>query len=437
MVPKTTRSHKRGNALCSELFVGLRAEIHARWKIARRPHELGFPGLFQRRNVRPMPDDALAVEPRLTTPHARPWFPSLDGLRCLAILPVVWHHATPRQLEGVLGRGPLGVDLFFAVSGFLITSLLLHERRVSATVDLKKFWIRRSLRIFPLYYVVLGAFVVHALALREHGPVRDHFLASVPFYATYTSNWFLHGAVPHPIVFAFAWSLAAEEQFYLLWPPVVRWLSGTLGPALVMGGLIVLDQAAEHGLLAPVLGEGLALRMVRSFATPIGLGALVALFAGTPVVRAVLAQRYSSLVALVVVMAAAIRGWPLLPTQLAMAALVGACALRCDHVLAPLLEHRLVRHVGVVSYGVYLLNVPVVHACRGALGSTSTVVLFVVAMAVTTGVATLAYRWIEQPFLGLRARFAAVPPAREASGHHAPDASPSTDGPVRTKLRAR
>ena len=70
-------------------------------------------------------------------------FPSLDGLRCLAILPVVWHHSTPRPLPGVLGRGPLGVDLFFAISGFLITTLLLREASTTGRISLSGFYARR------------------------------------------------------------------------------------------------------------------------------------------------------------------------------------------------------------------------------------------------------------------------------------------------------
>ena len=137
-------------------------------------------------------------------------FGALDGLRALSIVPVVWHHATPHPLDGVLGRGPLGVDLFFATSGFLITTLLLRERE-GGGIDLRAFYTRRTLRIFPLYYFVLGGFVLHAIFVRAPGPVRDHFLASVPSYATYTSNWFVDNAVPHAVVFSFAWSLATEE----------------------------------------------------------------------------------------------------------------------------------------------------------------------------------------------------------------------------------
>jgi peptidoglycan/LPS O-acetylase OafA/YrhL len=339
----------------------------------------------------------------------RPYFRSLDGLRCLAILPIVWHHSTPHQLDGVLGRGPLGVDLFFVVSGFLITSLLLVERHSSGGVRLGRFWVRRSLRIFPLYYLVLGAFVVHALLWREPGPTRDYFLRSVPFYATYTSNWFLHGVVDHPIVFAFAWSLAAEEQFYVVWPPVLRWLRGTFGPALVMLALVMLDQAAERGWLAPFLEEGLALRMLRSIATPIGLGALLALAADAkrtaPIVRLLLAQRWSSVIAIAFVGASAFFAWPLLPTHLAMTALVGACALREDHLLAAVLENRVVRHVGAVSYGIYLLNVPIVAACRRVLGDDHWVLLFAVATLASIGVASLTFRFVEKPFLRLRDRY--------------------------------
>lgn len=339
----------------------------------------------------------------------RPHFASLDGLRCLAIVPVVWHHSTPYPLDGVLGRGPLGVDLFFALSGFLITSLLLHERAGGQPISLERFWVRRSLRIFPLYYLVLAAFVLHAIFIRADAPERAYFLRSVPFYATYTSNWFMQSAVGHPIVFAFAWSLAAEEQFYLLWPPVLRWIRGTVTPLLLMLGLVALDQCAESGRLAPVLGEGLALRVVRSFATPIGLGSVLALLVASPAgasIRALLAQRWSSLVAFGLVAMAAIDAWPLFTTHLTMTALVGACALRADHFLAPLLEQRVVRHVGTVSYGIYLLNVPVVSACRRLLGeSAGPTTLFACAMLGSIAFATVTYRFVERPFFALRERF--------------------------------
>jgi peptidoglycan/LPS O-acetylase OafA/YrhL len=83
----------------------------------------------------------------------RPEFLSLDGLRCLSILAVVWHHSLTAPASGrLLNLGFLGVDLFFVISGFLIVTLLLRERFLSGTISLEKFYLRRTLRIFPLYY---------------------------------------------------------------------------------------------------------------------------------------------------------------------------------------------------------------------------------------------------------------------------------------------
>ena len=132
-------------------------------------------------------------------------FPSLDGLRCLAIVPVFWHHCTTGPLAGILGRGPLGVDLFFAISGFLITTLLLRERDATGRVAAGAFYARRALRIFPLYYGVLLLYAVNAGFFMPHGEQRAHFLRSLPFFATYTTNWFVDFAVAHPVSFAFAW----------------------------------------------------------------------------------------------------------------------------------------------------------------------------------------------------------------------------------------
>lgn len=320
-------------------------------------------------------------------------------------MPVVFHHATPRPLEGALGRGPLGVDLFFAISGFLITTLLCRERQREGTVRLGAFWARRALRIFPLYYAVLGLFVLHALFLREPGPARDHFLRSLPVHATYTSNWLLDTRVTHPIVFGFGWSLATEEQFYAVWPIVVRRASPR-GGALFMVGLLVVDQLAERGLLG--LDEGLLLQVLRSIAAPICGGALAALAlrgrAGFVLLAAVLGRRASAPVALAVLLVVAWQGWSLAVAHAAMVALVVAVSLRPDHALAPLLESRPARFVGEVSYGVYLLNVPAVVAVRRVLPDGSLALVFALSFALSVLLAWGAHLLVERPFFALRAR---------------------------------
>jgi peptidoglycan/LPS O-acetylase OafA/YrhL len=111
-------------------------------------------------------------------------------------------------------------------------------------------------------------------------------------------------------------------------------------------------------------------------------------------------------IALGLVILATEGAWSLFTTHLTMTALVGACALRRDHLLAPLFELRAMRHVGKVSYGIYLLNVPVVSASRKLLGPNApTLILFLVAMLGSVAVATLSYRFVEQPLLAARERF--------------------------------
>src|SRR5579862_2132540 len=94
------------------------------------------------------------------------FFSSLDGLRCLSILAVIWHHTGIRTGGVHLAEaGYLGVDLFFAISGFLITTLLLREKEQCGQISLKAFYLRRSLRIFPLYYTIIVVYLIAVWAI--------------------------------------------------------------------------------------------------------------------------------------------------------------------------------------------------------------------------------------------------------------------------------
>ena len=339
--------------------------------------------------------------------------PGLDGLRCLAILPVIWHHATPRLLPGVLGKGAVGVDLFFALSGFLITTLLLRERRKTGQIGLGAFYARRSLRIFPLYYLVLGFYALRALQTQAGSATARHFLHGWAYHATYTANWFLDYAVPYPVMFAFSWSLCVEEQFYWIWPGLVallpqRWLLGAL-----MGGAVVVDTLAEHGAFAAWLPAGsLGLRMLTSFATPIGCGSVVALLLDTPsgfaAMRWLLGWRGSAPVLLLLSV-----GWltvpatPYLTLSLSLAALVGAVAFRPDNGLAWLLERAPLRKVGTLSYAAYLLHVTALGLVRRFLPQFQASALWVFALGLPLSLlfAQAAHLVIERPFLRLRSRF--------------------------------
>jgi peptidoglycan/LPS O-acetylase OafA/YrhL len=213
----------------------------------------------------------------------------------------------------------------------------------------------------------------------------------------------------HGIVFGFAWSLTVEEQFYLLWPWLLR-LRALLVPVLFMLALLLVRVAADHELL-PVRDGGFAQRLVFNIAPPICLGSLLAIGMGTPrtspILRAVLGARWSAPVAFASMVVAIVLCWPLLLVHLAMAALVGTCVARSDHGLRALTDARAVRHVGVVSYGIYLLHGPLVAIVLRRFEQPLPV--FVIAFGLSIGVATLSYRFIEAPFLRLRERFRVVP----------------------------
>ncbi|HEX8824759.1 MAG TPA: acyltransferase, partial [Archangium sp.] len=166
-------------------------------------------------------------------------FGALDGLRAFSILSVVLYHVAETH-EGLVGRLYLGVSLFFAISGFLITTLLLRERDKTGDISLKGFYARRSLRIFPLYYAVLGLYAALVFVSEKDPVVRGDFFSNLPAFLTYTSNWFVPPAADKRVIFYFAWSLATEEQFYLLWPGVMRALRRA-GAALFMTGLLAVS----------------------------------------------------------------------------------------------------------------------------------------------------------------------------------------------------
>ncbi len=342
---------------------------------------------------------------------ARSYFSSLDGLRCLAILPVIWHHSTPRPLPGILGKGPAGVDLFFCLSGFLITTLLVREKARSGSIRLGAFYARRALRILPLYYGALALYVLYACTLSQSSAPRAHFFRTLPFFVTFTANWFGSFAVTHPILFAFSWSLCIEEQFYAFWPWLVSKLSNT-GALLAMLSLIALDLATERGLLAPFIAlGGLGERVVTSFATPIGLGAVLALLLqrkrSFSMFEPFLAPLWSAPLALLSVLALlAWQGAPLFVFHVGLTWLVAACVINDQNGLTPLLTTKAASYVGRVSYGLYLLNATAVALVHRAFPARteSSVLVFMLSLPLALALASLTHRFVEQPCLRWRAR---------------------------------
>jgi peptidoglycan/LPS O-acetylase OafA/YrhL len=327
-------------------------------------------------------------------------FGSLDGLRAFSILAVIWHHGPGFNSHLLfLRQGLLGVRLFFAISGFLITTLLLREHRATGQICLRNFYARRSLRIFPLYYTVLGLYCVFAAL--QHDARAQHFFQNVPFFLTYTSNWFVRPAAR----FGIAWSLATEEQFYSTWPWVEKFLS-TKAAVWIMVSAVAVHQIA-------VISRGAAPRsfwgaVLGSFAPSICFGVLLAHALNSErsfsVLYRILGKRYASLVLAAGALTLIAVHAPRVLTEAVFAALVGACVIREDHALSRLLRHRYLAVIGMVSYGMYLLHGFVFVALSKFMRPTS-VPAFVVASGVTFGIAFCSYRFYESYFLRMKRRF--------------------------------
>ena len=345
-------------------------------------------------------------------------FGSLDGLRCLSIVLVIWHHAAGDQLS-YFQRGYLGVDLFFVISGFLITTLLLRERELSGRISLLKFYSRRTLRIFPLYYAVLGLYVVLVWTMKPateaDQQARAGFFHNLPFFLTYTSNWFVDLRDGQRVIFYFVWSLAVEEQFYLLWPGIVRASRRWYVPVLVVGALAVVNETLKGFVAAGVASrENLMVRILVSIATPICLGCILAYAlqyrGGFRVVSRFLHPAWSAPLALgALISVLVIHTTPVLLVYLIMTWLVGACCIRSDHPLVPLLANPAVVYIGTVSYGMYLFHMLALHAARRVISADWLAATFVVGAILAVGLATLSRYFYEAPFLRLKERFQAVP----------------------------
>ena len=347
---------------------------------------------------------------------SRSYFPLLDGLRCLSIVAVVWFHAAGgTQAPGILSRGEEGVSLFFVISGFLITTILLREQSTVGGISLKRFYLRRTLRIFPLYYAMLALYAMLVAIIEKQTPAGDQFWRNLPYFLTYTSNWFvLLGA--DRIIFFFAWSLATEEQFYLFWPWVVKATRGPGLPIAAMLGLLALHYgtifAAADGAFAPV---PLLTRALISLSPPICFGAIAAVLVHRPLtfrwIERWLGRRWSASAAL----AATLTALAFDETQgvvlyAAMTWLVVACSVRSDDVLLrAALTNPFVMHVGHVSYGIYLMHMLCINIMRRLVAAQEGPLIFVLALALSIAAATISYRFFEAPILRWKDRIAKQP----------------------------
>jgi peptidoglycan/LPS O-acetylase OafA/YrhL len=332
--------------------------------------------------------------------HAR--IPSLDGLRALSIAFVLLAHAT-HGLTGlrVIGRmAPFGVRVFFVISGYLITSLLLKEEEKTGTISLRFFYLRRTLRIFPPFYVFIGVVALGA-ALGWFTLERYDLLAAL----TYTTNYHHHRAwnLGH------AWSLAVEEQFYLLWPFLVKYL-GSGRASRVAFGAVVICPFLRFGLLlfAPDFRLGIG-ETFPTVADQIATGCLLACYrgriAGSPRLLAFLRGRAFWLVPALAVLAAQAPSakldsliWQSI-SNVGIAFLIWRVVDNSGEWAGRFLNARPIVFIGVLSYSLYLWQQPFFNS-----DSRLAVARFPMNVVMTLLLALASYYVIERPALRFRTR---------------------------------
>jgi peptidoglycan/LPS O-acetylase OafA/YrhL len=381
----------------------------------------------------------------------RGYMPQLDALRFFAVLGVVivhnWQPSSHAFVVGWLDWGALGVRLFFVLSGFLITGILLGGRALASRglrrrlFFMRQFYARRFLRIFPVYYAVL--FVLLAAGV---GQIRQIW----PWLFSYGTNIYVWHNLAFPYAVPHFWTLAIEEQFYLVWPFVLlflprRWLMPfllalcLLAPAwrlwasfhyaahdwsaaytftpdnvdlLAFGAVLALlvEGDREHGALQ---------RRLKRVVLPVGLVVYAVLFW--------LRHTYDQHAALALESTAA---------ALVFCWLIGTASVGFAGAFGRMLEWRPIVYLGKISYGIYIYHflVPVAIAAAAkhfGRGYTDAGFLnFLATSAITFVIAALSWTFFERPINGLKRYFRYERVAREEAGEEplpAPAAAPSPE----------
>jgi peptidoglycan/LPS O-acetylase OafA/YrhL len=381
----------------------------------------------------------------------RGYMSQLDALRFFAVMGVLVTHFWRPHPDIWIARlpwGELGVRLFFVLSGFLITGILigcreLGERNPESRLFLtRQFYIRRFLRIFPIYYTVLIALVV-----MDAGAARTMW----PWLFTYTTNIHIWRHLDWPEKVGHFWSLAVEEQFYLVWPWLMLFLGRRwLVPLLI--GLVCLAPvyrlyASFHYATDIARGGFTSGTLTIAVLDSLALGALLALASRSHPERERVQQLLRRLVlpvgALSYVLLLALAHYKInshalvtfgqTAEALVFCWLIGAASRGFGGNMGRLLEWRPIAYLGKISYGIYIFHnlVPVVFgAAARKLGvdyQDAGIVNFVASSLATFAVAALSWHFFEGPINGLKRHF---PYERHRDAHPVSSVAPAGRAPV-------
>ncbi|HEY0865555.1 MAG TPA: acyltransferase [Lacunisphaera sp.] len=347
------------------------------------------------------------------------YYPALDGLRTIAVGIVLCAHGGVTWFRS----GGVGVDIFFVLSGFLITTILSTERQRTGAINFRNFYARRFLRLAPALLLTCAVVAVAKPALGEPFPGTDLALA-----LSYTANWAqaLYGY--YMTWLNHCWSLAIEEQFYLIWPLVILGVervgrSPAAKAGLLLGGAAVVavyrawhvgvwtDERINFGLDTRMdsLMTGAALAYVVQAVTQGGTSAprgfsWLSRFVGWFLAPLALATLFA--IPQIVTWYSPWMGWIGYVLVASLAAMVLADLVLGRHsLLAPVLATRPMVFVGKISYGLYLLHLPVYFAVEKIIPAAPLALRLGCKVTVSLALATMSYYWLERRFLRLKDRF--------------------------------
>ena len=370
-----------------------------------------------------------------------PYLPGLDGMRALAVVAVMVYHANSDWLPG----GYLGVEVFFVISGYLITLLLISEKERTSTVDLKHFWVRRARRLLPALFTMLLALTIWVSLFDRDvlGKLRGDVIASLLYVANWYQIWTGAGytAANDFAPLRHLWSLAVEEQFYIVWPLVMfallkggtrriagisRWLVvvalaiTAITAMLFYSGPIGTPEVTPDAYWS-IFGREISIfdwAYLGTFSRASGLllgAAFAMVWRPVAVMRGPLRNKGSLLDVLAVAglaILAALAWWMWLVSPeggnpwlfrggfllCALATLMMISAVTHERAkTSRVLSIPVLLWIGTRSYGLYLYHWPIYQLIRNIAGKKMTVMEFVIAMVLTVIVTEASYRFIETP----------------------------------------
>lgn len=319
-------------------------------------------------------------------------------------------------IAGIGASGAFGVSLFFVLSSYLITELLLREKDLIGTLDIRSFYVRRILRIWPLYFVFLAL----AIALQWFVPGQHLTLRAGVWFSLLAGNWFivLHG-FPSSVIFPL-WSVSIEEQFYITWPAIVRRVSET--GMLMFAGLLLAVATASRlylGMHHALEGDVWCNTFVQL--DPIAAGILIAVLLKGEIPRLSRLARIAMMAAGITALALGslyfgIKNDPLTTARIVFgypAVALGGVLLLLAVLRNSTKSNRVLVYLGRISYGLYVFHVLGLlisdHAVQNQTANLFRYSLRVgVALVATILMAAASYRWLETPFLSLKQRFTHV-----------------------------